>query len=110
MTVRYISEAVLHHIPEETVELRMHNLNPRGVHELAKLLIQRYSPQDIYAYHLLQEKGFLEAMKRGIKSIEGDDSVSKVEAKNVLLHQVEKALEYIRIAGETGGQVPVHIK
>lgn len=110
VTVRYISEAVLHHIPEETVELRMHNLNPRGVHELAKLLIQRYSPQDIYAYHLLQEKGFLEAMKRGIKSIEGDDSVSKVEAKNVLLHQVEKALEYIRIAGETGGQVPVSDK
>ena len=40
-------------------------------------------------------------MKRGIESIDGDDIVSKVEARTVLLHFVNKALEYIEIAKRT---------
>ena len=76
----------------------MHTLTPKDVHELAILVNQRYTLQDVYAFHLQREDVFLVAMKRGIESIEGDDTVSKVEAKVVLLNQVEKALKNIESA------------
>lgn len=94
---RYNTNAVLHYIPEDKVEERMHNLSPKDVHELAKLINQRFKPEDIYSFHLHKEKEFLLAMKRGIESIDGDDTVSKVEARTVLLNIVNKALEYIEI-------------
>ena len=94
----YNSEAVLHQIPEETVEQRMGNMTPKDVHELAKMVAQRFILQDIYLFHLQKEKGFIAAMKRGIESIEGEDTVSKVEAKKMLLHQVDKALRNFEIA------------
>lgn len=98
VTIHYIDDAVLHNIPEDMVKQRMQNLSPRDVHELAKFLSQRYIPQDIYAYHFQKEKGFLEAMRRGIEAIDGDDTVSKIEAKKVLMLQVEKALRHMKIA------------
>ena len=98
VTSHYITEAVLQNVPEDAVEKRMLTLNPKDVHELAKLVSQRFTPQDIYSFHLQKENGFLAAMKRGIESIEGDDTVSKVEAKNILLYQVNKALGYFEIA------------
>ena len=98
---RYNTDAVLHYIPEDKVEERMHNLSPKDVNELAKFINQRFKPEDIYSFHLYKEKGFLLAMKRGIESIDGDDTVSKVEARTVLLHFVNKALEYIEIAKRT---------
>ena len=97
VTIRYNTEAVLNYIPEDKVEERMHNLSPKDVHELAKLINQRFKPEDIYSFHLYKEKGFLLAMKRGIESIDGDNTVSKVEARTVLLNIVNKALEYIEI-------------
>jgi len=99
MTSHYITEAVLQNVPEDAVEKRMLALSPKDVHMLAKLVSQRFSPQDIYSFHLQKENGFLAAMKRGIESIEGDDTVSKVEAKHVLLYQVNKALRNFEIAG-----------
>lgn len=54
--------------------------------------------QDIYSFHLQKEDAFLAAMKRGIELIEGDDTVSKVETKVVLLSQVERALKNIESA------------
>ena len=36
-------------------------------------------------------------MKKGIELIEGEDTVSKVEAKRVLLVLVNRALKYIEI-------------
>lgn len=97
VTIRYNTEAVLNYIPEDKVEERMHNLSPKDVHELAKLINQRFKPEDIYSFHIYKEKGFLLAMKRGIESIDGDNTVSKVEARTVLLNIVNKALEYIEI-------------
>lgn len=99
ITFHYISEAVMQNVPEDVVEKRMHQLTPKDVHELAKLVIQRYTPQDIFSFHLQKEKGFLAAMKRGIESVKDDDTVSKVEAKHVLLYQVNKALRNFEIAG-----------
>lgn len=98
VTHHYITEAVLQNIPEEIVAQRMLTLNPKDVHELAKLVNQRYIPQDIYSFHLQKEKSFVAAMKRGIEMIEGEDTVSKVEAKTVLLYQVDKALGNFEIA------------
>lgn len=100
-TFRYNTDAVLQYIPEDIVENRMQNLSPKDVHELAKFINQRFKPEDIYSFHLYKEKGFLLAMKKGIESIDGDDTVSKVEARTVLLHIVNKALEYIEIAKRT---------
>ena len=98
VTSLYITEAVLQNVPEDVVEKRMHTLNPKDVYVLANLVSQRYILQDIYSFHLQKEKDFLAAMKRGLESIEGDDTVSKVEAKNVLLKQVDKALNNFDIA------------
>ena len=98
VTTRYITDAVLQNIPEGAVEKRMHVLSPKDVHEFAKLVNERFAPQDIYSFHLQKEKGFLDAMKRGIESIEGEDAVSKVQAKNFLLSQVNKALKNFEIA------------
>lgn len=95
VSIHYVAEAVLQNIPEEDVERRMLTLTPKDVHELAMFVYQRYNPQDL---HLQKEQGFLAAMKRGIGSIEGEDTVSKVEAKKVLMIQVEKALRYFGIA------------
>ena len=89
----YVSEAVLHHIPVDIVEERMHNMTSKDVRCLAILVIQRFTPQDIYSFHLQKEKPFLEAMNKGIDAIAGEDTVSKVEAKLVLKTQVEKALK-----------------
>ena len=100
-TFRYNTDAVLQYIHEDIVENRMQNLSPKDVHELAKFINQRFKPEDIYSFHLYKEKGFLLAMKKGIESIDGDDTVSKVEARTVLLHIVNKALEYIEIAKRT---------
>lgn len=94
---RYNTDAVLQYIPEDIVENRMQNLSPKDVHELAKFINQRFKPQDIYSFHLDKEKDFLLAMKRGIEAIDGDDTVSKVEARTVLLNIVNNALEYIEI-------------
>lgn len=98
VTSHYITEAVLQNVPEDVVEKRMHTLNPKDVHVLAILVSQRYILQDIYSFHLQKENGFLAAMKRGIESIEGDDTVSKVEAKNVLLLHIDKAIKNIERA------------
>lgn len=98
VTFHYITESVLHNIPEDLVAQRMPTLNPKDVHELAKLVKRRYIPQDIYSFHLQKEKSFVAAMKRGIEMIEGEDTVSKVEAKTVLLYQVDKALGNFEIA------------
>lgn len=94
----YYSDAVLHYIPEDLAEQKMLHLAPKDVHELAKLISQRYNPQDIFAFHLQKEKPVILAMKKGINAIDGDDTVSKVEAKKVLLFQVEKALRNFDIA------------
>ena len=98
VTSHYITEAVLQNLPEDVVEKRMHTLNPKDVHVLAILVSQRYILQDIYSFHLQKENGFLAAMKRGIESIEGDDTVSKVEAKSVLLLHVDKAIKNLERA------------
>ena len=98
VSIHYKSKAVLQNIPQDIVAERMHTLTPKDVHELAILVNQRYTLQDVYAFHLQREDVFLVAMKRGIESIEGDDTVSKVEAKVVLLNQVEKALKNIESA------------
>ncbi len=98
VTSHYITEAVLQNVPEDVVEKRMHTLNPKDVHVLANLVSQRYILQDIYSFHLQKENGFLAAMKSGIESIEGDDAVSKVEAKNVLLFHVNKAIKNLERA------------
>ena len=98
VTTHYIREAVLQNVSEDAVEKRMLTLNPKDVHELALLVKDRFTPKDIYSFHLQKEKDFLAAMKRGLESIEGDDTVSKVEAKNVLLKQVDKALNNFDIA------------
>jgi hypothetical protein len=98
VTFHYISEAVLHHIPVDLVEKRMHNMTPKDVRNLALLLNQRFTPQDIFSFHLQKEKPFLEAMNKGIDTIAGEDTVSKVEAKLVLKTQVEKALRNFEIA------------
>lgn len=98
VTSRYMTEAVLHKIPKETVKKRMITLNPKDVHELSRLVNVRFTPQDIYSFHLQKEKGFLDAMKSGIESIDGLDTVSKVDLKNVLLFQVKKALGNFEIA------------
>ncbi len=94
VTVRYNynSDAVLYAIPEEVVVERVQHLTPKEVHELSRLLAERYRQEDIYAFQLHKEKSFLEAIKRGVEAIEGDDTVSKVEAKSVLLNQAGKAL------------------
>lgn len=94
----YYSEAVLHYIPEDIAERRMLHLSPKDVHELAKLLSRRYNQQDILAFHLQKEKPVILALKKGLDAIDGDDTVSKVEAKKVLLFQVEKALRYFDMA------------
>ena len=94
----YVSEAVLHHIPVDIVEERMHNMTSKDVRCLAILVIQRFTPQDIYSFHLQKEKPFLEAMNKGIDAIAGEDTVSKVEAKLVLKTQVEKALRNFEVA------------
>lgn len=98
VTFHYVSDAVLHQIPGELVEERMFNLTPKDVRSLAILVNQRFTPQDIFSFHLQKEKPFLEAMKKGIDAIVGEDTVSKVEAKLVLKPQVEKALRYFEIA------------
>lgn len=98
VTFHYVSDAVLHQIPGELVEERMLNLTPKDVRSLAILVNQRFTPQDIFSFHLQKEKPFLEAMKKGIDAIVGEDTVSKVEAKLVLKPQVEKALRYFEIA------------
>lgn len=98
IAVHYNCEAVLQNIPEDIVAKRMHSLTPKEVHELAVLVNQRYTMQDIYSFHLQKEDAFLAAMKRGIELIEGDDTVSKVETKVVLLSQVERALKNIESA------------
>ena len=98
VTIHYKSEAVLQNIPQNIVAERMHTLTPKDVHELAMLVNQRYNLQDIYAFRLQREDEFLAAMKRGIESIEGDDTVSKVETKVVLLNQVDKALRNFDLA------------
>ena len=98
VSVHYKNEVVLQHIPKDIVAKRMHTLTPKDVHELAIFVNRRYTLQDIHAFHLQREDEFLVAMKRGIESIEGDDTVSKVEAKVVLLNQVEKALKNIETA------------
>lgn len=98
VTFHYVSDAVLHHIPGELVEERMLKLTPKDVRSLAILVNQRFTPQDIFSFHLRKEKPFLEAMKKGIDAINGDDTVSKVEAKLVLKPQVEKALRNFEIA------------
>ena len=92
VTFHYVSEAVLHHIPVDLVEERMLNMTPKDIRCLAILIVQRFTPQDIYSFHLQKEKPFLEAMNKGIEAITGEDTVSKVEAKLVLKNQVEKAL------------------
>lgn len=98
VAVHYNCEAVLQNIPEDIVAKRMHSLTPKEVHELAVLVNQRYTMQDIYSFHLQKEGAFLAAMKRGIELIEGGDTVSKVETKVVLLSQVERALKNIESA------------
>lgn len=95
---RYVTSAVLQNIPQSMVEQRMQTLNAKDVHLLALLISQRYTPQDIYSYHLKEEGTFLSAMKRGIESIGGDDTMTKVEAKTVLMFHINKALRYIEIA------------
>ena len=108
---RFTTEAVLQNIPEYMVEEKMHNLSPKEVHELAMLVENRYKPEDIYSYGLAKEKQFLLSMKKGIEWIEGEDTVSKVEAKRVLLGLVKRALKYIDIgsrkqSGQGTGQCP----
>ena len=94
---RFKTEAVLQNIPEYMVEEKMHNLSPKEVHQLAILVEKRYKPEDIYSYGLAKEKQFLLSMKKGIELIEGEDTVSKVEAKRVLLGLVNRAIKYIEI-------------
>lgn len=98
---RYKTEAVLQNIPEYMVEEKMHSLSPKDVHELAKLIVQRFRPEDIYAFNLAKEKQFLLSMKKGIEAIDGENKVSKVEAKRVLLVQIDKALQYFDIGRKT---------
>lgn len=97
LTFHYINEAVLQKIPVDIVEERMHNMNPNDVHELAKFINQRFQGTSLFYFQ--QEKSFLDAMKRGIESINGEDTVSKIEAKKILMPQVNNALKYIENAG-----------
>lgn len=99
VTFRYINEAVLQKIPSNAVVDRMCHMNPKDVYELAKFINQRYAHyQDIVSLKLQKERVFLDAMKKGIESISGEDTVSKVEAKKVLMSQVNIALKNIEKA------------
>lgn len=95
---RYVTSAVLQNIPQPMVEKRMLTVNAKDVHLLALLISQRYTPQDIYSYHLQEEVLFLTAMQRGIDAIAGDDTLTKVEAKTVLMSHINKAIRSMGIA------------
>jgi len=96
--LRTATSAVLQNIPQSVVEQRMQTINAKDVHLLALLISQRYTPQDIYSYHLKEEASFLSAMQHGIESMEGDDTLTKVEAKTVLMFHIKKAFRYIEVA------------
>ncbi len=92
LTSYSINEPVLQNFDEKVVMHRMHNLTPKDVFELSKFVIQRYTGRNAIQFQLQKEKKFLNAMKNGVETIDGEDTVSKVQAKKILLKQVENAL------------------
>lgn len=95
---KYYMEPVLQNIPQETVKKRMQTVNAKEVHLLTILINERYKPEDIFSFHLNKEQTFLSALLNGIEHLEGDDTITKVEAKIVLRYHIERALRYIDIS------------